>query len=253
MKSLEKFEELAKWFNSESGFFLTAEETRRVKKAIANIFGYHALQIGGDLSHDVLRHVRLANQTVVGLGEFSNANADLICSAAALPIKSEHIDLVYLPHILEFSVDPYKVIEESYRVLIPEGVLVISGFNPISVFGLSLIFSSNKKRVPWNGNFSSSYRMRKLLVSFGFECLTCDTFHFGRLSNLKGFSDEHRKKNVRWAFLNHFRATFNNVYIIVAKKKVEGLTPLKFRWRRGKNLVSDRAAKHSLGRNSANQ
>jgi ubiquinone/menaquinone biosynthesis C-methylase UbiE len=43
---------------------------------------------------------------------------------------------VVLPHTLEFSADPHHVLREVERVLVPEGRVVISGFNPASLWGL---------------------------------------------------------------------------------------------------------------------
>jgi len=56
----------------------------------------------------------------------------------ALPFAAASIDLVLLPHVLEFASNPHQVLREVERVLVPEGQVVIAGFNPISLFGLSL-------------------------------------------------------------------------------------------------------------------
>jgi SAM-dependent methyltransferase len=49
-----------------------------------------------------------------------------------LPIASESIDLLILPHVLEFEGDPHQVLREVERVLRPEGQLVVLTFNPFS-------------------------------------------------------------------------------------------------------------------------
>ena len=41
-----------------------------------------------------------------------------------------------MPHILEFADEPHQVLREVERVLVPEGHLVITGFNPASLWGL---------------------------------------------------------------------------------------------------------------------
>jgi SAM-dependent methyltransferase len=46
------------------------------------------------------------------------------------------LDLLVLPHTLELSLDPHATLREVERVLVPEGRVVISGFNPLSLWGL---------------------------------------------------------------------------------------------------------------------
>ena len=52
-----------------------------------------------------------------------------------LPIATQSIDLVVLPHVLEFADEPHQILREVDRVLMPEGRLVIVGFNPWSLWG----------------------------------------------------------------------------------------------------------------------
>ena len=52
-----------------------------------------------------------------------------------LPFATQSLDLVVMPHVLEFSAEPHQVLREVERVLIPEGQVIICGFNPISMWG----------------------------------------------------------------------------------------------------------------------
>jgi ubiquinone/menaquinone biosynthesis C-methylase UbiE len=54
----------------------------------------------------------------------------------ALPFDSASLDLVVLPHTLELASDPHQTLREVERVLVPEGRVVIVGFNPASLWGL---------------------------------------------------------------------------------------------------------------------
>ncbi len=42
-----------------------------------------------------------------------------------------------LPHVLEFAAEPHRILREVERVLVPEGQVVIAGFNPLSLWGAS--------------------------------------------------------------------------------------------------------------------
>ncbi len=59
----------------------------------------------------------------------------------------DSIDLVFLPHTLEFSADPHQVLRETERVLIPEGRVIILGFNPLSSLGLWRLFRRRGGRI----------------------------------------------------------------------------------------------------------
>jgi SAM-dependent methyltransferase len=54
----------------------------------------------------------------------------------AMPFESESIDLVVMPHSLEVSEDPHALLREIYRILIPGGRIILTGFNLMSLWGL---------------------------------------------------------------------------------------------------------------------
>lgn len=64
------------------------------------------------------------------------AKLSLIHDIDRLPFASESIDLIILPHAFEFAENPHMILREVDRVLIPEGQVIISGFNPASLWGL---------------------------------------------------------------------------------------------------------------------
>ena len=119
-------------------------------EAVADIFGYHAVQLGmpriDGLRTNRMPHQWLALGADAWLGEFGGAdNPDssvapravaLWAEPVALPFPSASLDLVVLPHTLELSADPHHVLREVERVLVPEGRVVVAGFNPNSFWGL---------------------------------------------------------------------------------------------------------------------
>ena len=60
----------------------------------------------------------------------------LHCEFDALPFASQSLDLVVMPHTLELARDPHLTLREVERVLVPEGRLMISAFNPASWWAL---------------------------------------------------------------------------------------------------------------------
>ncbi|MBK8741061.1 MAG: class I SAM-dependent methyltransferase [Betaproteobacteria bacterium] len=156
---------LAGWFDTALGKYLLGREMAYFEAAIADIFGFHALQIGLP-AHDFLRGSRIAARHVLDLDEPAHLYAD----PAYLPFAENSMDLVVLPHLLEFTDNPHAILREAYRVLRPEGQMVLSGFNPFSLWGIKRYFGREQAQ-PWNGNFVGLYRMKDWLSLLGFEVI----------------------------------------------------------------------------------
>lgn len=154
---------LAEWLATPLGDYLLAREMAYFETAIADIFGFHALQIGLP-THDFLQGSRITAKHVLDLDEPAHLYAD----PAYLPFAENSIDLIVLPHVLEFTDNPHAILREAYRVLRPEGQMVISGFNPFSLWGIKRYFGREQTQ-PWNGNFVGLYRMKDWLSLLGFE------------------------------------------------------------------------------------
>ena len=118
--------------------------------AVADIFGYHALQLGMPRIEG-LRTNRMPHQWLA-LGadamlsrteEPSDAGtshapraAALWAEPEALPFPNASLDLVVLPHTLELSADPQIALRDVARVLVPEGRVVVAGRNRLSLCGV---------------------------------------------------------------------------------------------------------------------
>ena len=140
------------WFETPPGRYLHAWEQAAFDEAVADIFGFHALQLGQP-ALDTLRANRMPHRWLALpeelLGQAPQADGDagegpavsslrvaLVTNAAALPFPEASLDLVVLPHTLEMSLDPHGTLREVERVLMPEGKVVICGLNPASLWGL---------------------------------------------------------------------------------------------------------------------
>lgn len=131
--------ELAAWLATDPGRYALAWEQAQLDEAVSDVFGFHAMQAGlAEL--DALRANRMPFKSYVAGAVPSEAqrvrwNALVVADLEALPFDSQSLDLLVLPHTLECSDDPHQMLREAERVLIPEGRLVITGFNPWSLWG----------------------------------------------------------------------------------------------------------------------
>jgi SAM-dependent methyltransferase len=153
----------AGWLSTPPGRYLLAREQAYFDATVADIFGYNALQLGLP-GHDFLAGSRIAFRLQVDPAAPAGLRADF----RDLPVASNSIDLVVLPHVLEFSENPHQVLREVARVLVPEGQVVIAAFNPWSLWGCRRAFG-RKTTYPWNGRFIHLPRIKDWLTLLGLE------------------------------------------------------------------------------------
>ncbi|MGC8806320.1 MAG: class I SAM-dependent methyltransferase [Thiomonas sp.] len=95
----------------------------------------------------------------------------LQCDFTALPFPAQSLDLVVLPHTLEWVDDPHACLREVDRVLMPGGQVVISGFNTWSLWGVRQQFGrvGGGWYLPQHGEFLAPRRVRDWLRLLSFE------------------------------------------------------------------------------------
>ena len=114
---------LAEWFETPKGSYVLGWERGQFDSAVEDVFGFNAVQVGlPDI--DFLRESRIP----LKFGAGPDAGCGLRSQPVQLPLASQSMDLVALPHVLEFSSQPHAILREAERVLMPEGSIVISGF-----------------------------------------------------------------------------------------------------------------------------
>lgn len=139
-----------------------------------------------------------------------------------LPFASQSLDLVVLPHVLEFTDEPHQVLREVERVLIPEGQLIICGFNPTSFWGARQMAGrlSGAHFLPQDGEFISMPRLKdwlKLLnMSVNRGYFGCYAPPFRSEKWLTRFSFLEKAGDRWWPYLGA-------VYMVQAIKRIKGM------------------------------
>lgn len=215
---------LAGWFGTPQGAYVLAWELAQFDSAVEDVFGFRAVQVGLP-EVDFLRQNRIPFRFSLAL----EPGAALAADPLQLPIASQSVDLVVLPHVLEFHPNAHEVVREAERVLMPEGHMVISGFNTASLWRLRQVFASRDAGVPWNAKFIGLLRLRDWLRVLGFELnggkFGCYVPPFRQKAWLDrfGFMD---KAGARWWPL------LGGVYVVRAVKRVSGMRLVTPAWRR---------------------
>jgi len=223
------------WYADRLGQWLLETERQELEDVLVNLFGYHLIQVGCLSDDDILDSSRILHRVVVDVD--ANGITDifgLYGRPDALPIESDSVDVVLLPHTLEFEYAPHQVLREVDRVLVPEGHVVILGFNPWSMWGLWWTLRLRRGGPPWCGRFRSTLRLKDWLALLGFDTVLLQSYffrpplHHAGIMRRLGFLERLGK---RWWPI------FGGAYLLVAKKRVATLTPIKPRWRPRRSLV----------------
>ena len=211
----------ADWLTTARGEYLLQRERNFIDHSVVDVFGFNAVQVGLP-QHDLLRASRIPLRVLAGIEQ----EVDVRLCVDELPFDTGSMDLVLLPHLLEFSEHPHQILREVERILMPEGHVIITGFNPRSLWGLRR-FLGTKQEYPWRGKFISLPRMKDWLALLGFEMATSQFACYAPpLTNP--------------AWLNRLRfmepdgdrwwAVCGGVYMLMAVKRVPGMRLIKPKW-----------------------
>ena len=262
--------ELRRWFASRQGVILRECEREAVAAVLPDLFGYHIVQLGVPGGDHYLRSSRIGHRIVYLLeGEENDAVAQADAappagkayaysaapSAAArlrggeeaLPFAANSLDVVVAPHVLEYAARPNKLLREIERTLIDDGHLLILGFNPWSLWGLWRRLLGWRGRAPWHGCFHSARRLKDWLYLLDFEILHHEKFVFS--PPLQG-----ERLRQRLAFMEALGRrcwpVFGAVYLILARKRIAPLTPVKLPWRRKQQRLAAGVAEQAAPRST---
>ncbi len=252
---------LAEWLQTPAGHDLLAWEQGQLDAAVADVFGFHALQLGlpqvQALRANRMPHRWLALDEALVASSVSGGSPaanlvdslnhpfkvepwsdlnphalqpSLVCDFDALPLDSQSLDLVVLPHALELALDPHRALSEVDRVLMPEGHVVILGFNPASLWGLRQRAGQMRRSLglgrgqplfmPRAGEFIGYRRLRDWLRLLSFDVVVA---RFGCYR--PPLNSVHWLERTAWMDRvgERWWPVFGAVYMLVAIKRVRGM------------------------------
>jgi len=154
---------LDEWLTTPLGQHLLARESAYFDTVVADMFGFNAVQIGHP-ELDLLRNCRIPKRYRVGYDGVVALRADV----ELLPFASQSMDLVVIPHTLEFAANPHQVLREVERILMPEGHLIVSGFNPRSLWGRQPLDQTERGRISVAWSFYHVAASQRLVILAGF-------------------------------------------------------------------------------------
>jgi SAM-dependent methyltransferase len=219
---------LSEFLCSPPGRYVLNWEQQHLDAAVSDMFGYHALQLGLP-ELDALRENRMplrlcASDRLLELDSdgAGHCQVAVVNRYEELPFASQSIDLVVMPHVLEFAEEPHQVLREVDRVLVPEGQVVITGFNPASLWGLRQVLTrvGAAPYLPREGQFISLHRIKDWLKLLSFEV------NRGRFGCYVPWARSDKWLG-RWNFMeragDRWWPVLGSIYMVTAVKRVRGM------------------------------
>lgn len=245
---------LDEWLQTPAGQRLLGWEQAFYDEAVADLFGFNAAQLGMP-ALDTLHHNRMPQRWLChthALGDVPEADTSdppvsrlppacaLVCDPAALPLETGSMDLLTLPHTLEQSADPHQALREVARVLRPEGRVIISGLNPLSLWALRQYRAHGLARVglhgmadavlylPRSGEFLGHWRLRDWLRLLSFDI---EAVHFGIYQPAVDTERWLQRWHALDALGSRWWPVLGAAYAVVAVKRVHGMRLLGPAWK----------------------
>lgn len=211
------------WQDFPHGDYIRLGVERKIAQWLPRMFGYHMLKLGSlsgqlDTSKSSIKHQ-------VCVAPFG-AHVGVYAEIDELPFSENSVDACILSQCLEYHSDPHHILREAHRTLIPGGYILITGFNPFSLTGLAHLLPFSSQKLPWSGRFFTPARVKDWLDLLGFEIIADERFihaSLARGSRLSRFAPWRR-------FCRQYLRPMGSVYMLVARKRVTPLTPIKPKW-----------------------
>lgn len=191
---------LSDYFRQLPGKHYVDFEQQQLDALLPKIPGYFLVQLG--LAKHYSLSMSRANYCIYA-GTPIEPTRELMVQSnlVELPFQANSIDIFYLPHTLEYSSNPQKLINELYQCLAPGGKLILFGFNPFGTMGLIKLLALINK-APWLGHLYGIINVKSWLLRAGFSLSVV--------------------------------SRFPRIYMLVAEKKVIPMQPIKVNVKRKK-------------------
>jgi len=212
------------WLAGPLGQMLLEQERGRIGTSLECAFGLYCVQIGSWGEPDTFLSLARTRRAVL-VAMPGVPGAALISEPAALALQSDSVDVMLLPHTLEFEPDPHEVLREVGRVLRGEGELLVLGFEPLGSWSLRNSFTRGGCPPGLRRTISES-RLADWLKLLGFEVGAAERFLYApplralHTGQARGWLERIGRR--AWPRLS-------GAYLLHARKRVHSMTPVRLR------------------------
>ncbi len=211
----------SKWMEGQFGRSLLNVEIKKLAESLPDLHGHYLLQYSGFnmpiVQSTTLRHHFFA---------CNDSQGQVLMDYQHLPFRDNSLDCVVTHHVLDYDQNPHQCLREAARVVVPNGYLVVVGFNPLSALGISRMLP--RSLIPKGARHLTPRRVVDWLTLLGFRIEQRESAQFLPPFALK-YAPALSAKLDSW--LSYLTSPFGGVYILIARKLVAGRTPIRPQWR----------------------
>ncbi|MFI4954862.1 MAG: class I SAM-dependent methyltransferase [Gammaproteobacteria bacterium] len=210
-----------KWYQQPMGVWVLEQERALLKQLWPSNLGHYLLQLGLSSKVSVLP-TDIKMHSCLSLTPFMHSPSSIVGDLTLLPIANDSMDVVLVHHWLGIWGDPIQALQEIYRVLVPEGRIIICGLRPSWIWQMYDAFHQ-ESQFPWSLRSASIWQVKNWLEETGF------VLEILRLHS-QGLSLYRYSEHSPQSWLKFSKLPFGSGYIFVAQKRVANLTPIKLEW-----------------------
>ncbi len=199
------------------------------------LFGYHYLKLGGLSGELSTKSCNIYHQVCV---DKYSAYRDVMANFDALPFLEKSFDVCLLAHLFDFNDDPHQLLREVDRVMMEDGYLILTGFNPFSLMTLGRCMPSLTRASSYKGRSFMPMRIKDWLSVLNYEVIESNVF--STLSPIKGLNPNSAVSQC----LSYRQSWIGGLYFIVARKRTSPLRPIRPSWKLRPSLAPLSAQYH---------
>jgi SAM-dependent methyltransferase len=220
--------EIDQWFDSTLGSRVLDTQQAILEQLLPGFFGYHLLQLSIQ-SRQLYRSSPIHHK--FSMGQRQHRQMAFTGDAANLPFEDDSVDVILLHHMLDFSASPQRLLSEVARVSLPMGHIVIVGFNPVSLWGAWQPVGKALGKQPWQGQFIRPGRLMDWLNLLNFKI---DRAEYCMSGLPVSSTSDQPAADYSQGLSREANWPFGAVYVIVARKQVGSMIPLRPVWKRNR-------------------
>lgn len=222
----------ASWEQIPSGTIIKSSVEKTLQQLDHQIFGYYLMALG-DLSAQLdLETIKVKHK--YAQGSTNARSGHVIADLTRLPYKENSVDAVVLANQLDYSADPHAILREVNRIITADGHVIVTGFNPLSLIGLCRFLPVEGAEQVRHCRFFTPFRVKDWLQLLGFEIICDERLLLANLIHQTRIRTNSRFQ--QWS--RSYLPWFMSVYVIVAKKQIVPLLPVRPKWKPKTNLAA---------------
>lgn len=209
------------WRESAVAENLYEVEIEALQQIMPDLYGHYLLQLSA-FNQSVVKKTYLRHHFFAS----HHKNNQLQLDYEALPFRSNSVDCVVAHHVFDHQEEAHQCLREAARIVVPNGYLIVIGFNPYSAWGISRLFS--KYSLAPKGSYLSQSRLLDWMTLLGFRVERGIELQYSPPVVLRYFPRVSRYID---RLLRYLGLPGAGVYVLLARKLVAGRTPIRPQWR----------------------